>query len=161
MGDPDSKMMAGKYYELDEISDLLSSTSPIRSFFHLNISSLTFHFDELLVLTAENKLKFDFLGISETRLKLNRNSLNPISMPGCNIEHTLTDSSNGGTLLYIKQGINYKLRKDFQIYKSKELESTLIEVLEPGMLRNNMIIGCIYRHLYNSLSLTIIFFQYC
>ena len=26
--DPDSKMMAAKYYKLDEISDLLSSTSP-------------------------------------------------------------------------------------------------------------------------------------
>ena len=108
MDDPDSKMMTAKYYKLDEISDLLSSTSPNRSFFHLNISSLTFHFDELLVLTAENKLNFDFLGISETRLKLNRNSLNPISMPGYNIKHTPTESSNGGTLLYIKQGINYK-----------------------------------------------------
>ena len=29
-------------------------------------------------------------------------------MPGYNIEHTPTESSNGGTLLYIKQGINYK-----------------------------------------------------
>ena len=138
MDDPDSKMMTAKYYELDEISDLLSSTSPNRSFFHLNISSLIFHFDELLVSTAENKLNFDFLGISETRLKLNRNSLNPISMPGYNIEHTLTESSNGG--------INYKLRKGLQIYKSKELESTFIEVSEPGMQKNNMIIGCIYRH---------------
>ena len=33
-----------------------------------------------------------------------------------------------------------------QIYKSKELESTFVEVLEPGMSKNNMIIGCIYRH---------------
>ena len=147
MDDPDSKMMTAKYYELDEISDLLSSTSPNRSFFHLNISSFTFHFDELLlVLTAEIKLNFDFLGISETGLKLNRNSLNPISMPGYNIEHTPTESSNGGTLLYIKQGINYKIRKDLQIYKSKELELTFIEVLELGMPRNNMIMGCIYRH---------------
>ena len=111
---------------------LLSETSP--------------PFAELLVLMAENKLNFDFLGISETHLKLNRNSLNPISMPVYNIEHTPTESSNDGTLLYIKQGINYKLRKDLQIYKSKELESTFIEVLEPGMPRNNMIIGCIYRH---------------
>ena len=95
---------------------------------------------------AENKLNFDFLGISETRLKLNRNSLNPISMPGCNIEHTPIESSNGGTLLYIKQGINNKSRKDLQIYKSKELESTYVEVLEPGKPRNNMIIGCVYRH---------------
>ena len=95
---------------------------------------------------AENKLNFDFLGISETCLKLNRNSLNPTSIPGYNIEHTPTESSNGGTLLYIKQGINYKLRKGLHIYKSKELESTFVEVLEPGMSKNNMIIGCIYRH---------------
>ena len=115
MDDPDSNMMTAKYYELDEISDLLSSTSPNRSFFHLNISSLTFPFDELLVLTAENKLNFDFLGISKTFLNLHRNSLNPISMPGYNIKHTPTESGNGGTLLYIKQGINYRLRKYLQI----------------------------------------------
>ena len=67
-------------------------------------------------------------------------------MPGYNIEHTPTESSNGATLLYIKQGINCKLRKDLQMYKSKELEPMFIEVLEPGMSRNNMIIGCIYCH---------------
>ena len=67
-------------------------------------------------------------------------------MPGYNIEHAPTEFSNGGTLLYIKQGINYKLRKDLQIYKSKELESTFIEVFEPGMSKTNMIIGCIYHH---------------
>ena len=100
MDDPDSKMMTAKYYKLDEISDLLSSMSPKRSFFHLNISSLTFHFDELLVLTAENKLNFDFLGISETCLKLNRNSLNPISMPGYNIEHTPAVSNWWTSALY-------------------------------------------------------------
>ena len=64
-------------------------------------------------------------------------------MPGYNIEHTATESSNDGTLLYIKQGINYKLRKDLQVYKSKELESTFVEVLETEMSKNNMIIGCI------------------
>ena len=108
MDDPNSKMMTAKYCELDEISDLLSSISPNRSFFHLNIPSLTFDFDELLVLTAKNKLNFDFLGISETHIKLNRNSLNPIYMPGYNIKHTPTESSNGGTLIYMKPGINYK-----------------------------------------------------
>ena len=95
MDDPDSEMMTAKYYEPDEIPFLLLGTSPDRSFFHLNISSLTFHFEELIiVLMAENKLNLDFLGISETRLKLNRNSLNPISMPGYNIEHTPTEQQS-------------------------------------------------------------------
>ena len=56
MDDFDSEMMKAKYCESSEISFLLSSTSPNRSFFHSNISSLTFHFDELIVLMAENKL---------------------------------------------------------------------------------------------------------
>ena len=107
--------------------------TPADLFFHLNISCLTFHLYELIVLMAQCKLNFHFLVISETRLKLIRSSLNHISMPGYNTEHTATESSNFGTLLYIKQGINYKLRKDLQIYKSKELESTFVEVLEPVM----------------------------
>ena len=61
MDELDSKVMTARYYEVDEISVLLSSTSHNRSFFHLNISSLTFLFDELLVLMAENKLNW-FLG---------------------------------------------------------------------------------------------------
>ena len=44
MDEPDSKVMTAKYYEVDEISVLLSSTSHNRSFFHLNISSFTFLF---------------------------------------------------------------------------------------------------------------------
>ena len=65
MDDPDSEMMTARYYELDEISVLLSSTSPNTSFFHLNISSLTIHLGELLILMPKNKLYFDFLGFSE------------------------------------------------------------------------------------------------
>ena len=92
-----------------KMSFLLSGTSPNRSFFHLNISSFIFRFDKLIVLMIENKLNFDFLRFSETCLELNRNSLKTLSMPGYNIEHTPAEFSNSGTLLYIKQKINYKL----------------------------------------------------
>ena len=143
MDDPDSDMMTVKYCELEEISVLLSGTSPKRYFFHLNISPLIFHFDELLGLIAENKLNFDFLGTSETRLKLNRNSLYPIL---CHVTILNISQLIPVILLYIKQGINDKLRKYLQIYKPKGLESTFVEVLEPGKPKNNMIIGCIYRH---------------
>ena len=57
-------MMTEKYYEPDEISLLLSGTSLNKSFFHLYGSSFTLHFDELILLMNENKLNFDFLGIS-------------------------------------------------------------------------------------------------
>ena len=45
----------------------------------------------------------------------------------------------------MKQGINYKLRKDLQVYTSKELESTFAEVLERGMAKSN-IMWCVYHH---------------
>ena len=41
--------------------------------------------------------------------------------------------------------MKYKLRKDLQIYKSKELESTFTEVFQPGK-NENIITGCIYLH---------------
>ena len=50
--------------------------------------------------------------------------------PNRSFFHYPSESSNGGTLIYIKQGIKYKLRKDLQIYKSKEIESALVEVLQ-------------------------------
>ena len=46
-------------------------------------------------------------------------------------------------LLDIKKGMNNKLRKDHQIYKPKQLESTFIEVVQN---KERIIIGCLYRH---------------
>ena len=62
----------------------------------------------------------------------------------CRPISTKTESKCGGTLLYIKKGINYKLRTDLKIYKSKELESIFIEILNKNS--KNTIIGCIYKH---------------
>ena len=53
-----------------------------------------------------------------------------VTSPNRSFFHYPSESSNGGTLIYIKQGIKYKLRRDLQIYKSKELESALVEVLQ-------------------------------
>ena len=64
-------------------------------------------------------------------------------MSGYNFEFTATEFSNGGTAIYIKKGLNYKLRKDFEIYKSKQLESTFIEV---NLENEKVVTGCIHRH---------------
>ena len=143
MDDPESEMLSSKYYETKEMANLFKNTNKHISFFHLSISSLPFHFEELSTLITEHNLNFDFLGISESRLKLNQNPLTSIQLPGYNIEYTPTECNNGGTLLYIKKGVNYKLRKDLQIYQPKQLESTFIEVVQN---KERLIIGCLYRH---------------
>ena len=60
------------------------------------------------------------------------------------MEQTPTESSAGGTLIYISQSLSYKPRKDLQIYCPKELESTFIELLIPN--RQSHLIGVVYKH---------------
>ena len=57
---------------------------------------------------------------------------------------TPAEASKGGALLYISEELNYKSRKDLQIYKAKELKSTFIEITSKK--RKNFVVGCIYKH---------------
>ena len=47
-------------------------------------------------------------------------------------------------MIYISNHLPYKTRNDLKIYKSFELESTVIEIFNPK--KTNIIIGCIYKH---------------
>ena len=49
-----------------------------------------------------------------------------------------------GTLIYIDQNVKYKIREELNLCKSKEIESTFLEVIENN--RKNVIVGCIYKH---------------
>ena len=109
MDDPEIEMLSSKSYEPNEMTALFKSTNKHFSFFHLNISSLPFHFEELSTLISEHNWNFDFLGISESHLKRNQNPLTSVQLPGYNTEYTPTECNNGGTLLCVKKGINYKL----------------------------------------------------
>lgn len=48
-------------------------------------------------------------------------------------------------MLYIKEGITYKLINDLKMTKSKELESIFIEI-QNNHKQKNVIVGCIYKH---------------
>ena len=87
------------------------------SLFHLNISSFPFHIEELSTLISEDNLVFDIFGVSETELRLNKAPLDSVIIPGYNFEFTATECSSSGTAVYIEKGLNYKLRKDLEIYK--------------------------------------------
>ena len=63
MGVPESEMLYNKYYEPNEMTALFKNTNTHFSFFHLNILSLPFHFEELSTLITKHNLSFDFLGI--------------------------------------------------------------------------------------------------
>ena len=90
------------------------------------------------------KKKFDIIAISETRITKQVSLLNNLNLNNCSFEFTPTETSAGGTLLYIANHLSYKCRNDRNIYKKSELESTFIEILNPR--KSNIIVGIIYRH---------------
>ena len=59
-------------------------------------------------------------------------------------EFTPTETSAGGTLLYIANHPSYKCCNDLNTYKKNELESTFIEIVNPR--KSSTIVGVIYRH---------------
>ena len=95
------------------------------SFLHMNILSLLFHFDELYALLSELNHSPDIIAISESCLKSSTQNLENYC-----VEDTPSESSNGGTLLNIKNHMSYKLRNDLKIYKPKQIESIFIEIIK-------------------------------
>ena len=110
----------------------------------LNISSLSSHINELKLLLSSFNENFDIICITESRITKSNLPTSNIHTPGYNIEQTPTESSAGGTLIYISQKLSYKNRPDLQIYNPKHLESTFIEILLP--YKSNFIIGTVYKH---------------
>ena len=123
--------MSCKYYNNKQLNELIpdQNNSKGLSLLYLNISALPFHIDEFTNLLSELYSNFKIIGITETRLTTKKDSVNSIELPNYNIEHTPTESDEGGALLYISKEINYKTRDDLKIYKKKLLESKFIEVL--------------------------------
>ena len=136
---------------IDRINDPLNTSykkHPFNVFnaLHLNISSLSYNIDQLSTILNTLKVKFDILGITESRLRTDKQTINNIDLEGYVIESTPTAASCGGALLYINKNINFKIRNDLKIYKYKELESVFIEIM--NRKGKNIIVGCIYRHPY-------------
>ena len=131
------------YYDTDEFINCKFNLNNNFSIFHMNIHSIQLHIDELKTLLNMLDHTFDIIAISESKLKDDPNV--NIEIPGYNPPCiTKTEAEKGGTMIYVANGINFKPRKDLEIYVSKELESTFIEIINPK--ESNDIIGVIYRH---------------
>ena len=143
--DPDNENVNFcKYYSVDEFCDKKFKKTNKFSIFHQNIHSLQYHFEDLKILLKSLDHEFDIIAISETKLQKNVFQTRSINLPNYQYEHTPTEANKGGTLIYVSDKLNYKPRKDLEIYESKNLESTFIEIINPK--GKNTIIGCIYKH---------------
>ena len=96
------------------------------SLFHINACSLNKNFDDLQHLLNCTK-KIDIIAISETRITKQVSLSNNLNLNNYSFEFTPTETSTGGTLLYIANHLSNKCNNDLNIYKKNELESTFIE----------------------------------
>ena len=133
------------YYNVNEFLDAKFNASKSFSILHLNIHSIQFHIEDLRIMLQMLNCNFDIIAISESKLQLGVDPQVDINLSGYqNPINTPTEASKGGVLLYVANGINFKPRNDLNIYKSKELESAFIEIINPKEV--NSIVGVIYKH---------------
>ena len=133
-----------QYTDISEFNIAKQNSLKSFSLLHLNTASLVCHFDDLSSMLSLLNLDFDVIGISETRIKEDSPPVTNIDMPNYFFLSNPTSSSAGGTGLYISNNLAYKPRPDLCIHKSKELESTFIEIINNNS--PNSIVACIYRH---------------
>ena len=129
------------YFSCEDFVNAKIEASKNFSILHLNIHSIQCHVEELRVLLHALDFKFDIVAISESKLKCE--SQIDITIPGYHSPHCkFTEAEKGGTILYISKEHNYKPRKDLEIYESKELESSFVEIINKKT--SNAIVGVIY-----------------
>ena len=146
--DNDAPSLDCQYYSTDEFRKQKFKPNKSFSIFHINIHSIDLHIEELRVALQLIDFKFDFICISES--KITHEQPQPkfdISLDGYQAPlSTPTEATKGGVLLYAKKGLNIIPRSDISniIYKSKQIESIFIEIVNPK--ETNSILGTIYRH---------------
>ena len=83
-------------------------------------------------------------------IAISENRISNINITGYDFEYTYTEKEKGGTLIYVSQDLKYKNRKDLIISKSKELDSTFVEIINKNKKKHDS--GCIYKHPNMSIS---------
>ena len=142
--DPEN-VVNSRYFDIDEIQALkLYDKKNSLSFFHINACSLNKNFDDLEYLLKCTNKSFDIIAVSETRISKKTSLTCNINLKNYSFESTPTESSAGGTLLYISNRLSYKPRFDLNIVKKNQVESTFIEIINTK--KTNIVVGCIYKH---------------
>ena len=133
-----------QYMDINEFKSSKFNSVNTLSFFHLNVASLSHNFEGLHAILASLEFDFDVIGISETRIKISSSITSNLHIKNYHFENNPTESSAGGTGLYISTKLAYIPRSDLCMYKAGELESTFIEIIYNNS--PNVIVGCVYRH---------------
>ena len=132
-----------KYITENQLNDVVKNFSKDTfSMLHLNIRSISKHFDELqILLNNQNKHSFSVIGLSETWLSSNMNL--PFAIHGYDfIVNNRVKKSGGGVALYLSHCFKYTVLDELNLM-NVFIESLFVEITVPHC--KNIIVGIIYR----------------
>ena len=110
------------------------------SIFHFDICSFEKRFYNFHILLYKLNINLDIIGSTESHIKENVPCHMNTQLPNYSIEHTPTQVSVGGTLLYINSRLSCKPRADVKLYAPAKLESLFLEII--CINTSTLIIGC-------------------
>ena len=114
------------------------------SLFHLNIKSISKHYDELELYLNSLDFKFSFIGLSETWLDDNKEEFYDLKGYS-SVNRYRKDKKGGGVSLHIRKGFTFMLRNDLDYFDS-EMETVFIEIDRCIFgTDSNIVIRVIYR----------------
>ena len=116
-----------QYLSISELNQINHNHDLSFKLLHTNLASISKHCDDLQLTLSLLKTKFDIIGISEHKIqKGNDASISNIDIPGFHpFVFDCSDTTHGGTGLYIKNLIVYNKWDDLKLYSSGHFESTL------------------------------------
>ena len=110
---------------------------------HLNVRSLTLHFDELFSLLGGTGINFHVIGLSEIKVSVNSPISTNINIPGYNFHHTPSLSAAGGVGIYVNSLLKANKRLDLST-NTCDFETVWIEI--ENAKSKNILCYCAYRH---------------
>ena len=133
------------YYFEDKFRSKLDKTYESQlSLFHLNIKSISKHYDELELYLNSLDFKFSFIGLSETWLDDNKEEFYDLNGYS-SVNRYKKNKKGGGVSLHIQNAIPFILRNDLD-YFDNEMETVFIEIDKCIFnTDSNIVIGIIYR----------------
>ena len=131
------------YYSITDCNsdnDIIECSSNAKSFSALNcnIRSLAANNDNFLHMLSELNFSFSLIGLSETKLKVDKNPLTNTNIPGYDFISQPSFTNAGGVAFYIKNYLNYTIQSEFTTSKL-DFEALWIEIQIVG--QQNVICG--------------------
>ena len=132
-----------KYYDIHDFSNSTSSLSKGLALFHVNIRSLSKHIDQLKTVLSMSKRKFDLIGISESKQKVDCSFIVNVDLEGYHMYNQPSKLASGGVVLYVNDSLDHLKRNEFCTTED-EFESLWVEI--KNQKSKNIMCGCMYRH---------------